>query len=217
MQNQNPSTSPFEVVTNKKSEKSNKRTILTTVGIVVFLILGIVAGVLLVLRQQNIEKKASGSICPTAGACPVSGQPDLLRNCSSPNADGTPQEISCSNTGNVGQIAACGTQSFCCPALAASWTTDLVLCTLPSPSPTVIPTITPTPISTFTPIPEGQGSGPFGSPIATTTASPTSTASASPKALATPREIPVTGTDWPTMLGIGIGAAAIIGAILLAI
>lgn len=202
MPNQNPAVSPFETVTNKKSGKNSKRAIVITICVVVFLVLGVVAGVLLVRQQQLISEKASGSICPAAEACPVSGQPGLLRNCNPANADGTPQEVSCSNVGNVGQISPCGTLSFCCPSLGASWTTDLTLCTTPSPTPTV----SPTPLATDT-------------PTASASATPTSTASASasPAALATPREIPVTGTDWPTLIGAGIGAAAIIGAILLAI
>ena len=210
MPNQNPVVSPFETVTSKKSGKNSKRTIVITICIVVFLILGVVAGVLLVRQQQNIQEKASGSLCPAAAACPVSGQPDLLRNCNTANEDGTPQEVSCSNIGNVGQISACGTLSFCCPSLGASWTTDLTLCATPLSTPTATPTLTPTPNPTFTPTPEGARSG---ASIASESATPTPTATAS----ATPREIPVTGTDWPTILGAGIGAAAIIGAILLAI
>ncbi len=212
MPNQNPSTSPFEIVSGKKPRRIGTRTIVITICVVVFLILAVVAGVLLVRQQQNIQEKASGSLCPAAAACPVSGQPDLLRSCNIVNADGTPQEVSCSNTGNVGQISPCGPLSFCCPSLGASWTTDLTLCTLPSPTPIATPDLTPTPIATFTPIPEGQGSGPTDGEFATS-----ATTSATPTALATPREIPVTGTDWPTILGAGIGAAAIIGAILLAI
>lgn len=198
MPNQNPVVSPFETVTIKKSGKNGTRTIMITIVIVVFLILGVVAGVLLVRQQQNISEKAQVSLCPAAAACPVSGQPDLLRNCIS----GTPEEVSCSNIGNVGQISACGNLSFCCPSLGASWTTDLTLCTVATASPTP----TATAFATAT-------------PIATASATPTSTASASgtPRALATPRAIPVSGTDWPTVLGVGIGAFAIIGAILLAI
>ncbi|MCX6705020.1 MAG: hypothetical protein NT162_01640 [Candidatus Woesebacteria bacterium] len=202
MPNQDPTVSPFETVTSKKSVKANTRGIVITICIVVFLILGVVAGVLLVKQQQNISEKASGSICPAAAACPVSGQPTLLRNCNSGNTNGTPQEISCSNIGNVGQISACGTLSFCCPSLGASWTTDLTLCTVATASPTPTATV----FATAT-------------PTATASATPTSTASASatPRARATPREIPVTGIDWPTILGAGVGAAAIIGAIFLAL
>jgi len=196
MPNQNPPISPFETVTNKKSGKGNKSIIIITICIVIFLMLGVVAGVLLVRQQQTIQEKASGSICPAAEACPVSGQPDLLRNCNPPNADGSPQELSCSNIGNVGQISSCGTQQFCCASLGASWTTDLALCTTPSPTPTATATA-----------------------IATASATPTATATASatPIVQTTPRVIPVTGTDWPTILGAGLGGAAIIGAIFLAL
>ena len=202
MPNQNPAVSPFETVTSKKSGKSSKRAIVITICIVVFLVLGVIAGVLLVRQQQNIQEKASGSICPAAEACPVSGQPDLLKNCNPANDDGSPQEISCSNTENVRQIAPCGTRSFCCPSLGASWTTDLTLCASPSPT----PTITPTPLATDTP-----------TATASATPTPTATVSATPRVRTTPSAIPVTGTDWPTILGAGLGGAAIIGAILLAL
>ncbi len=202
MPNQNSATSPFETVTSKKSDKISNKTIIIAVFIFIFLIVGVVAGVLLVKQQQNISEKAQAALCPAAGACPVSGQPDLLRNCNPANSDGTPQEVSCSNVGNVKQISSCGTLSYCCPSLGASWTTDLTLCA----TATATPTLSPTPFPTET-------------PTSSASATPTSTASASgtPRASATPRDIPVTGTDWPTVLGIGIGAAAIIGAILLAI
>jgi hypothetical protein len=209
-----PAGSPFEIVTSNKSKKIGTRSIIIVICIVVFLILGIVAGVVLVQQQQNISKKAQANLCPGAEACPLLGQPTLLRNCNPANSDGTPQEISCSNIGNVGQMSTCGSQRFCCPSLGASWTTDLTLCAVATPTPAV----TMTPFATATPssTPIGLGSGGL---FATASATPTPTASASatPRALATPREIPVTGTDWPTILGVGIGAFAIIGAILLAI
>lgn len=200
MPDPSPAVSPFETVTSKKSGKSGTRTLVITIGIVLFLVLGVTAGVLLVRQQQNIQEKAQTALCPVALACPVTGQPDLLRSCSSPNADGSPQEISCSNVGSVGLVSSCGTLSYCCPSLGASWTTDLTLCTAATPTPTV----SATPFATVT-------------PTATASATPTSTASGTPRASATPRAIPVTGTDWPTVLGGVIGAAAIIGAILLAI
>jgi len=209
-----PAGSPFEIVTSNKSKKIGTRSIIIVICIVVFLILGIVAGVVLVQQQQNISKKAQANLCPGAEACPFLGQPTLLRNCNPANSDGTPQEISCSNIGNVGQMSTCGSQRFCCPSLGASWTTDLTLCAVATPTPAV----TMTPFATATPssTPIGLGSGGL---FATASATPTPTASASatPRALATPREIPVTGIDWPTILGVGIGAFAIIGAILLAI
>lgn len=198
MPNQTPAVSPFETVTNKKSGKISTRTIIIAVFVFIFLTLGVVAGVVLVKQQQNIAEKAQAALCPAAQACPVSGQPDLLRNCNPANSDNTPQEVSCSNVGNVKQISVCGTLSYCCPSLGASWTADLTLCA----AATATPTISPTPFATE-------------SPVASFSATPTATAT--PGALLTPRPIPVTGADWPTVLGAGIGAAAIIGAILLAI
>jgi hypothetical protein len=66
----------------------------------------------------------------------------------------------------------------------------------PSPSPSVSPS------------PTGSSS-----PGVTLTPTPTSTSSAQ----RTPRPIPETGVDWPSMAGIGVGAVAIILAILLAL
>lgn len=200
MPDPSPAVSPFETVTSKKSGKSKVSTLIIAIAIVLFLIGGVVAGVLLVRQQQNIQEKAQAALCPGALACPVAGQPDLLRSCNSPNADGTPRETSCSNVGNVGLTVTCGTLSYCCPSLGASWTTDLTLCTAPTPT----PTLTATPTATVT-------------PTATASSRSTATASATPRSSATPRPIPVTGTDWPTVLGVGVGAAAIIGAIFLAI
>ena len=71
MPNESPAVSPFETVTSKKSGKTSKRTIIVTVSIFVFLILGVVAGVLLVKQQQNIQEKAAASLCPVVQACPV--------------------------------------------------------------------------------------------------------------------------------------------------
>ena len=201
MPDQNPTVTPFETVTTKKAGKISTKTVVISISIVVFLVLSVVAGVLLVRQQQNVQEKAAASLCPGAAACPVAGQPSLLRNCNPGNADGTPTEVSCSNIGSVGQISLCGTQQFCCPSLGASWTQDLTLCTVATTTPT--PTLAAFVTSAI--------------PTATPSAMLTATPSATPKASATPRAIPVTGTDWPTIVGAGVGGAAIIGAILLAI
>ena len=254
MPDPNPAGSPFQTVTTKKSGKISKSTIIITICIVAFLILGVFAGVLLVRQQQNISEKAQEALCPSAQACPVPGQPDLLRNCSSVNEGESPQEISCSIQDNVKQIAECGGVRFCCPTLGGSWdSTDLTPCMTPTPTP--ISTPTPTPIATATPTPDPLASV-TPTPIATATPNScggtcgsnfncgsglycytslgicrnpscptendcicpgTSTSTPTPQALATPREIPVTGTDWPSIFGAGIGVFAIIGAILLAI
>lgn len=204
MQDKNPATSPFEMVTSPKPKKVNKKTIFIGVGVIIFLILSVVAGVLLVRQQQTIQEKAAASLCPAAAACPVPGQPDTLKSCDPGNADGTPEVSSCSNVDLVGTISACGTQQFCCPSLGASWTTDLTLCQA-----------TPSPTATANAAASASASGATASASATPTA--TATASATPLVQTTPRAIPVTGTDWPTVLGAGVGVTAIIGAILLAL
>lgn len=199
-QSENSVSSPFEIVSSKRSGKGGKKGLIIAIVISVFLVLSVVAGVLLVRQQQNIQEKAAANLCPAAEACPVAGQPNLLLSCNPSNADGTPQSISCSTLSSVGTIVACGVNQYCCPVAGASWTTDLTLCTSPSPTPTVAPTATASASAIPTMIPLD-----------------TSTPSATPKVQTTPRAIPVTGTDWPTTVGIGVGAAAIIGAILLAL
>jgi len=193
---------PFAMVTSNKSSKVTKKGMIVGSIVVIFLAISIVAGVFLVQRQQNISEKASTSVslCPAAEACPVAGEADLLRSCTSIGSDSAPQEISCSSISNVGVITTCGTKSYCCPSLGASWTSDISLCSTPSPTPTISanPSATASAVASASATPKGSA-----------------TASATPKA--TPREIPVTGTNWPTIAGAGVGILVIIGAILLAI
>lgn len=192
-----PNSPPFEVITSKKSSKIGKKGLVYGIVAVVFLALSIVAGVLLVKNQQNISEKAStASVCPGAEACPVAGQSSLLRSCNSVGTGGTPREISCSTLSMVGTISICGAYSYCCPSLGASWTTDLTLCSSPTPTSTVKATATAT---------------------ASATPTKTATSSATPKVQTTPLPVPETGTNWPTLLGGGIGILVIIGAILLAL
>ena len=218
MSDPNPVTSPFQTVTSKKSGKISTRTIVVTISIVVFLILGVVAGVVLVRQQQDIREKAQEDSCPLAQECPVPEKPDLLRVCA-PGSDGqAPQDYTC-GIANVGQIVECGGIEFCCPSNAGVWdSNDLTPCMTPVPTPTVTPTPTPTdtPLATETPTATGSAT-PGATATPTATAASYATSSATPAALATPREIPVSGIDWPSILGVGIGVAAIIGAILLAL
>jgi hypothetical protein len=194
---------PFVMVTSNKSSKVGKKGLIIGSVVVLFLAISIVAGVFLVQRQQNISEKASAvSSCPTAEACPVAGEGNLLRSCNSISSGAIPQEISCSSISSVGLITSCGSRQYCCPSLGASWTTDISLCSTPSPTPTLTPT-------------------PTASSSATATAAgsikKTATPSATLKVQTTPREVPVTGTGWPTIVGAGVGIFVIIGAILLAI
>ena len=224
MSDPNPVPSPFQTVTNKKSGKISTRTIIATISIVVFLILGVVAGVLLVRQQQDIRERAQEDSCPAAQQCPVPEKPDLLRVCTPENEGQAPEDYTC-GINNVGQIVECGGVEFCCPSNIGVWdSNDLTPCLtpIPTPTPTLTPTATPTgtPLGTGTPTATASATpGATATPTATATSTATSyaTSSATPAALATPREIPVSGIDWPSILGIGIGVVAIIGAMLLAL
>jgi len=163
------------------------------------LAIAVVAGVILVRQQQDIREKAEAVlVCPAAEACPVAGDPTLLKSCYSADAGDSPRDISCSTITNVGATTFCGSTNFCCPSLGASWTTDLTMCSTPSPT----PTLTPTPSATAT---------------ASATPTGTATSSATPQATgsATPVPIPVTGMSWPTIVGTAVGILVIIGSILL--
>ncbi len=203
--------SNFSVITTTKPSKDSKKGLIIGGIIVLFLAISIPAGVYLVKQQQDIREKAeSALVCPATEACPVPGTPDLLRSCYSIAEGGAPREISCSTIANVGTKAYCGSIQYCCPSLGASWTTDLELCASPSPT----PTITPTPTAT-------SSASPSVSPTATSSASPsvsptaTLSASSPASASATLAPIPVTGTSWPTVAGIGLGILVIVGSILL--
>lgn len=55
--------------------------------------------------------------------CPSSD--GILRNCTPPEADGTPEESICNK---VGRIEACGGKSYCCPSAGGKWTTNMSAC-----------------------------------------------------------------------------------------
>jgi hypothetical protein len=232
--NQGPS--PFEIVTPGKSKKAGNKGVIVAVLIVVFLILSVVAGVLLVRQQQNIQEKAAASQCPAAEACPAAGNSNLLRNCHPPEGDNSPAESLCNK---VGKQETCGTRQFCCPAVGGAWTTDLTACATPAPTPTpnfltdanncgsvgfkctggttcqagqcvAASTATPTPTAS-------ASASSSASPTPTQTATPTPAASATTQAQTTPLPIPETGTGWPTILGAGMGIVVIIASILVAL
>src|SRR5258706_2571585 len=238
--NPNPSPSPFEIVSPAKSKKGGNRGLIITITIVVFLILSVVAGVLLVRQQQNIQEKAAGNSCPAAEACPDASQPSLLRSCHPGETDGS---VTDSNCDHVWRIETCGpaTTQYCCPAAGAAWTTDMTACQVPTPTATATASPTPTAAPNTCNGTCGSDSncqsglicsgGFCRSPLCTSStdctcgaATPTPTATASVSAtptktpsVGTPRPIPVTGTDWPTVTGIGVGIWAIIISILIAL
>jgi hypothetical protein len=196
-----PEEPQFSVVTTNKSGKMSKKGLIIGSIVVLFLAVSIVAGVILVQRQQNIQEKAATvASCPAAEACPVAGESDLLRSCTSVSDGVAPTEISCSSISLVGTVTTCGSKKYCCPSLGASWTTDITLCTTPSPTPTLSPTPTSSATASATP---------------TNTATASATVKATTKATSVP--IPVTGTSWPTIVGAGVGILVIVGSILLVI
>lgn len=67
------------------------------------------------------------------------------------------------------------------------------------------------------PTPTPSGSGATNSPSPAASQTPTVAPSSSPTVQTTPLPIPVTGVDWPTILGIVIGIVAVVGAVALAI
>lgn len=213
MPSQNPqpanTPSPFEIVTPSKSNSGGKKGLLVAILVVVFLLLSVVAGVLLVRNNQNVQEKAAstGNSCPGAQACPVSGQTNLLRNCTPPEADNSPTESLCNR---VGRVESCGGKEYCCPTVGGTWTTNMTACTVVA-TPTPTPTTTPTATSTATPA---------GSATPATSATPVPTlrsGTATPAAQKTSMPIPVTGTGWPTYVGAGVGVIVIIASILLAL
>lgn len=218
--------SNFNVVTPGKSSKSSKKGLIIGAIVVLFLAISIPAGVYLVKQQQDIKEKAQEAlVCPAAEACPVAGDPTLLKSCYSVVVGASPEEYSCSTIANVGTTVLCGSTSYCCPSLGASWTTNLTLCAVPTPTPTPTDSATATPTATASPTATATATAistttPSVSPTATS-ASPVSTSSvsatANATATATTAPIPVTGVNWPTLIGTGLGILVIIGSILLVI
>lgn len=249
-----PQQSPFEIVSPAKSKKIGSKGVWIAVAIVTFLILSVVAGVLLVRQQQNIQEKAapSAQFCPDAGACPFYNAPHgdngtLLRDCYPAQSDNTPKDSTCNAAGRIAPCGPARTQ-YCCPSAGSAWTADMTVCNslaaTPTPAPpTPTPTVTPTPTATAAPNTCNGScvtdstcqsglicSGSYcRNPLCASAtdctcgaATPTPTATAGTAAptqsvQSSPRPIPVTGVDWPTVAGVGVGAAAIILSILIAI
>jgi hypothetical protein len=117
---------------------------------VLFLSLGLFAGVLIIQSPQNIEEKAASSYCPGAEACPYSRDPSLLISCH-PSA-GTSTVNSLCNPSFKGRRETCGslTTYYCCNG--SVWTLNQSACATPPPTPTVKPTPTATPTATPTPV-----------------------------------------------------------------
>lgn len=205
--------SPFEIVTPAKTKKISKKGVLVAFIVVLFLALGVFAGVMLVKQRQEIREKAASSYCPAAESCTG----NLLRNCTPPEADNTPQESLCNAKG---RIELCGGRQYCCPQAGGNWTTNLSACATPTATATITPTPTATPTQRPTSTPAKTPTAtPTSTLVKTPTATPTSTATPVRTSTLTPTKppIPETGTGWPTYVGAGLGILVIIGSLLLAL
>ncbi len=134
------------------SPKKGVKGIFAAIIIAVFLALSVVAGVLLVRQNQNVQEKAGNTMCPAGEACPYARDPNLLLSCHPVDGDGTTTDSTCNETG---RIETCGVNwtEYCCPAAGAAWTTDMTACTPSTPTPTPTKSPTPTPTKSPTPTP----------------------------------------------------------------
>ncbi len=246
----------------KPKSKTNWKVMGAIIGIVV-LAVGVIAGIILVRQNQNIEEKAA-----CVASCPSSN--GHLINCYN-TLDTNGDDSVCNE---AGRIEICGStvanaKQYCCPAVGGTWTANLTLCaSAATPTATATATATSTATSTshatatatatatgepnscggtcgsntncgsglFCYIVSGQTSGfcrnascstdtdcncGSSTATATSTTKPTSTtkANSTTKAsgTATARPIPVTGVDWPTMLGAGFGIVMILVSLALAL
>jgi hypothetical protein len=234
--------SPFEITTSGKSKKVGKTGIIVGVSIVVFLVLSVVAGILLVRQQQNVSEKAQTSCVEQ---CP--GSDKVLRNCTPPESDGSPAESNCNLAGRVepcgGRQFCCPVAGGNWTTNMSACATPTPTATATS---TATATATPTPTATSTgnscnltcgsnsncqsglycysgycrnPLCASDSTCGCGSatPTPTATVKATGTTTTTTTTQATSRPIPVTGTNWTTFAGIGIGMAAILVSLLLAL
>jgi hypothetical protein len=216
-QNQGTQPNPFEIVTSGKSKKVGSKGLIITLVIVVFLALGIFAGVLLVRQSQEIREKA---------ACEESCTGNHLFNCTPAEVDGTPDESICDTTGRV---ASCGGQEYCCSTAGGNWTLNMTVCNATAtPTSTATATATSTstssasPTATATATATGSGVGgasktPTPTPTKTSTSTAKATSTSTSSSSATKAPIPETGTSWPTYAGMALGILVIVGALLLAL
>jgi hypothetical protein len=235
--------SPFEITTSGKSKKVGKTGIIIGVSIVVFLILSVVAGVLLVRQQQNLQEKAAtcNEVCSGTN----------LKSCHPADSDGTEDESLCNSAGRV-QTCGVSYTKYCCPVAGGTWTTNMSACATPTPTATATSTATATATPTPTPTATATGTGnscnktcgsnsncqsglycysgycrnPLcasdstcgcGSATPTATATATGSTTTTTTTQTTPLPIPVTGTSWTTIAGIGVGIVAILASLLLAL
>lgn len=221
MPSQNPqppaTPSPFEIVTPSKSSKGGKKGMIVAILVVIFLLLSVVAGVLLVRNNQNVQEKAQTGSCPGIQVCPAPGGTEL-RNCTPPEIGNQPAVSTC-NSDHVGRIEPCGSRTYCCNG--STWSTNMTACVVATPTATAVATPSPTATTVATSSPAATATA---TATAVATRSPTvtpvptlATGTTIPVAQTTPLPIPATGTGWPTYLGAGVGILVILASILIAL
>lgn len=189
-------------------KKTNWKVMGAVIGIVV-LAFGVIAGIVLVRQQQNISEKAATATCKEQ--CP--GTDGNLYNCHPTESDGSAAISTCNAAGHV---EFCGTKNYCCPAAGGQWTADMTKCATPTPTATATATPTATPTATATATATATSTSTSKS-TATATAKATSTATVKASSTATAVPIPVTGVEWPTVVGGGLGIIMILVSLALAI
>lgn len=121
-------------LSSKKSSGTNWKVISAIIGIIV-LSIGVIAGILLVRQNQNIEEKALE--CNQGGfACPDPSNSSLLRDCST--GETFPNDTLCNVAGKIeicGQTVSSARQ-YCCPSAGGAWTADLTACSCAATAPT---------------------------------------------------------------------------------
>lgn len=238
----NSTPSPFEISTTSKSKKGGSKGVIVAVLIIVFLLLAVVAGVLLVRQNQNIAEKAGpAALAENCRAGFIQAHKrECKKNCANQNisadlywinatygancgtgTDGLPKEWcdydECTRSSVAVTPTPTGTGGAVCQvACVQGKVCKNGQCVTPGATPTPTATATGTGAATATPTATAtatSSTGQTSTPTATAKATATSTSSAQ----TTSKPIPVTGTDWPTLVGAGVGVFVIIGSILLAI
>lgn len=99
------------------------------------------------MTYLSMQKQEVRTLAACKEECP--GSDGILRSCTPPDSDGTPNESLCSSKGRK---EICGGKTYCCPSAGGKWTTTMTACTsTTTPTPTSVPTATTTP--TATPVP----------------------------------------------------------------
>lgn len=144
----------------KSSGKTNWKIISAIIGIVV-LSIGIIAGIVLVRQNQNINEEAAGNCDNPATIVQCPRSDGAIVTCNPPDQNNNAQIQLCNR---VGRIEMCGVGSsvrqYCCPAIGGTWTTDMTACAVvatATASPTASPTIRATSTATTQPAQCGVG------------------------------------------------------------